>query len=104
MKLFGALFIGITSGVAAVYLHLFAPPIGIILAIAGSFTAIWSVGRLYGKRIYKFIAIISWFAVFGRAAALGVGSEIFIQGDTLGNTFLLFSFFALFIALALPTN
>lgn len=104
MKLISALAIGIASGVAAIFLHHFAPPFGISVAIAGTFVAIWAVGRAFGKRFYKLIAAGSWVAIFWRGASLGVGNELFIQGDRLGNIFLLSSVIALLLAIALPAN
>jgi len=104
MKFIVALAVGVASGVAATFLHHFAPPFGISIAIAGTFVAIWSVGRSFGKRFYKFVAATSWLAIFWRAASLGVGSELFIQGDRLGNIFILSSVLALILAIALPAN
>ena len=104
MKLFGALVVGVASGVAAIFLHHFAPPFGIAIAIAGTFFAIWSVGRSFGKRFYKLLAAASWLTIFWRGASLGVGNELFIQGDQLGNIFLLTSVIAIVIAVALPAN
>jgi hypothetical protein len=104
MKFFGALLVGVASGVAAVFLHHFAPPFGIAIAIAGTFIAIWSVGRSFGKRFYKLVAAASWLTIFWRGASLGVGNELFIQGDKLGNIFLLTSVIALILAVALPAN
>ena len=104
MKLLNAFVAGIASGVAAIFLHHFAPPFGISIAIAGTFVAIWAVGRTFGKRIYKFVAAASWIAIFWRGASLGVGNELFIQGDRLGNIFLLGSVVALILAVALPAN
>jgi hypothetical protein len=62
------------------------------------------VGRSFGKRIYKFVAATSWLAIFWRGASLGVGNELFVQGDRLGNIFLLSSVIALIFAIALPAN
>ena len=104
MKFIGALIVGIATGVAAIFLHHFAPPFGIVVAIAGTFVAIWSIGRSLGKRFYKMLAAISWFAIFLRGGSIGVGNEIFVQGDRLGNIFLLSAFIAIFIAIALPTD
>jgi hypothetical protein len=104
MKLLGALIVGVATGIAAIFLHLFAPPFGIALSIVGTFLAIWSLGRTYGKRSYKAIAALSWMVIFWRGASFGVGKEILIQGNSLGNTFLLGSFIALLAAIALPAN
>ena len=104
MRLIGALAVGVASGVAAIFLHNFAPPFGISIAIAGTFVAIWSVGRAFGKRFYKLVAAGSWAAIFWRGASLGVGNELFIQGDRLGNIFLISSVVALIFAIALPAN
>jgi len=60
MRFLGALAVGVASGVAAIFLHHFAPPFGIVIAIAGTFVSIWSVGRSYGKRIYKIVAATGW--------------------------------------------
>jgi hypothetical protein len=104
MKMLGALIIGVASGVAAIFLHLFAPPFGIALSIVGTFLAIWSLGRAHGKRIYKAIAALGWIVIFWRGASFGVGKEIFIQGNSLGNWFMLLSFIALIAAIALPAS
>ena len=104
MKSLGALIVGVATGVAAIFLHLFAPPFGIALSIIGSFLAIWSLGRTYGKRSYKAIATLGWIVIFWKGASFGVGKEILIQGNSLGNTLLLFSFIALIAAIALPAN
>jgi hypothetical protein len=104
MKLLGALMVGVATGVAAIFLHLFSPPLGIVFSIGGTFFAIWSLGRIYGKRIYKVIGALGWTFIFWRGSSLGVGNEIFIQGDKLGNSFLLFSFVVLIAAVSLPAN
>lgn len=104
MKLIASLVAGVAAGVAAVFLHLFLPPFGLALACIGTFTAIWAVGRRYGKRRYKFIAALTWFFIFTRASTFGTGNEIFIQGNSLGNYFFFFSFIALALAIALPAS
>ena len=104
MKSIASLFVGLVAGVAAVFLHLFLPPFGLVLAVVGTLTAIWAVGRKYGKRRFKFVASLAWIYIFARASSFGTGKEIFIQGDSLGNNFLFFSFIALALAIALPTS
>ena len=104
MKLLVSLVVGFATGAAAVFLHHLAPPFGIAIAIIGTFTAIWSVGRTYGKRRFKIIAALGWSVIFFQASTFGAGKEIFVQGDNLGNAFFFLSFLALTIAIALPTN
>jgi lipoprotein signal peptidase len=104
MKTIASLLVGAATGAAAVFLHLFLPPIGIALAVLGTFTAIWAIGRRYGKRRYKVIATLAWMYIFSRGASFGNGNEILIQGDSLGNYFLAFSFIVIIAALLLPTN
>ncbi len=102
MKYLFALVAGAVTAAAATLLHLFMPPFGIALAIIGTLTSIWSVGRIYGKRRFKVIAALGWSAIFLRASTFGSGKEIFVQGDNLGNAFFFLSFIALAIAIALP--
>ena len=102
MKYLFAVLVGAASAVAATLLHLFTPPFGIALAVIGTLTSIWSVGRIYGKRRFKVIAALGWSAIFLRASTFGTGKEIFVQGDNLGNAFFFLSFMALAIAIALP--
>jgi hypothetical protein len=104
MKVIASLLAGAATGVSAVFLHLFLPPFGLALAILGTFTAIWAVGRRYGKHRYKFLTVLAWIFVFSRGASFGNGKEIFIQGDSLGNYFLALSFIAIIAALLLPAN
>jgi hypothetical protein len=104
MKYLFSVLIGVATAAAATFLHLFMPPFGITLAIIGTFTSIWSVGRIFRKRRFKAIAVLGWSAIFLRASTFGAGKEIFVQGDTLGNAFFFLSILALVIAIALPTN
>jgi len=104
MKYLFAVLVGVVTAVAATFLHLFLPPFGITLAIIGTFTSIWSVGRIYRKRRFKIIAALGWSAIFLRASTFGAGKEIFVQGNDLGNAYFFLSFLALAIAIALPTN
>jgi hypothetical protein len=104
MKYFFAVLVGAVTAVAATFLHLFMPPFGIALAIIGTFTTIWSIGRIFRKRRFKTIAAFGWSVIFLRASTFGAGKEIFVQGDNLGNAFFFLSFLALAIAIALPTN
>jgi hypothetical protein len=104
VKLLTSLLSGLLVGIAAIFLHVFVPPFGILLALLGTFTAIWSLGRCYGSRKYKFVASASWTATFYQAATFGSGKEILVLGDNLGNGFLYSSFIVIFIAVILPAK
>ena len=104
MKYLFSILVGAVTAVSATFLHLFLPPFGIALAVIGTFTSIWSVGRMYRKRRLKVIASLGWSAIFLRASTFGAGKEILVQGDNLGNAFFFLSFLALVVAIALPAN
>jgi hypothetical protein len=104
MKSLLALVIGLATGVSAILLHLAFPPFGLALAVAGTFTALWALGRYFGSRIYKSLAAAAWFAIFWQGAKYGVGNEILIQGDNLGTAFTFLGTLAIFIAVVLPTT
>ncbi len=94
--------IGILSGIAAVLLHIFYPPIGLVLAIIGSAATIWSIGRHYGSRTLKLIATIAWGLILWRASSFGVGNELLVQGNSEGSALVFLGLIAVFIAIALP--
>ena len=104
MKLLFSFLAGAVVSVAATFIHSFLPPFGIVIAILGTYAGIWSIGRIFGKRIYKLVATTAWLIIFWQAATFGVGKEILILGNTLGNYFLVVSAIALFIAVLLPAN
>jgi hypothetical protein len=104
MKVFASVLAGAAAGVAAIFLHLFLPPFGLALAIIGTFTTIWAVGRRFGKRRYKLFSALGWIFIFSRGASFGNGKEILIQGNSLGNYFLAISFVAIIAALLTPAN
>ena len=94
--------IGALTGACAVLIHNFYSPLGPIFSILGTLMAIWAVGRKFGKRSYKLIAALSWIYVFSKAALLGSGGELLVQGDNAGSSLLFFGITALIVAIALP--
>jgi hypothetical protein len=78
------------------------PPFGLALAVVGTFTAIWSIGRYFGGYRYKFLAGAGWLGIFWQGAKYGVGNEILIQGDNLGTALIGLGAVAIFLAIALP--
>ena len=85
MKTLLSITVGSLVSAAAVFLHLLLPPYGLMIAILGTFTSVWVVGRRFGKRRFKFIASISWVVIFSKAASAGTGGELLVQGDNLGS-------------------
>jgi hypothetical protein len=90
------------TAIAAVLLHIFYPPVGLIIALLGSASTIWAIGRNYGSRSYKLIASIAWILILWRASSFGVGNELLVQGNSEGTALVFLGFIALFIVTALP--
>ena len=90
MRALFSLLFGAVVALGATLIHPTRPPIGVILALIGTYMCIRWVGRYFGKKRYKLIALIGWFIVIVRAGTFGVGKELLILGDNSG-TALLFS-------------
>jgi hypothetical protein len=84
-----ALIYGAAAGVVAILLHQSIPPVGVIASLVITYLSIWSIGRRYGKRFYKWGAALGWFAIVIRASTFGTGQELLVQGDGVGSTLLL---------------
>lgn len=100
MKFIYSVFIGVATALSATLIHQTLPPFGSIAAIVASYIAIWWVGRYTGKRLYKFLALMSWLAVIAKAGSFGVGNELLIQGDNSGSALLTLGFIAGIFAVA----
>ena len=100
MQFFLALIYGAAAGVIAVLLHQSLPPFGVIASLLITYLSIWSIGRRYGKRLYKWGAAIGWFAIIIRASTFGAGQELLVQGDGVGSTLLLLGTFVVLAAVA----
>lgn len=98
MNFIYSVFIGIATALSATLIHQTLPPFGAIVAIVASYIAIWWVGRYTGKRLYKFLALMSWLAVIAKAGSFGVGNELLIQGDNSGSALLTLGFIAGIVA------
>jgi hypothetical protein len=92
MKALFSLLFGALIAIAATLIHQSIPPFGVSIAIISSFTAIWWIGRRYGKKRYKFFSLFGWLIVIIRAGTFGVGQELLIQGDNAGSTLLFIGF------------
>ena len=102
MKVVYSLLFGAALGASSIFIYSFYPPAGLIVSLFATGIGIWSTGRLWGKRSYKFIASIAWALVVLRAGFPGLNEEYLIQGDTIGVSLINFGFIALVIAIVTP--
>jgi hypothetical protein len=92
MKSIYSLVLGALIAVAATLIHQSIPPLGVLVSIMSTYTAIWWVGRKFGKKRYKFLALLAWLLVIMRAGTFGTGQELLVQGDNVGSALLLLGF------------
>ena len=102
MRYLYSIIFGAALGAGSVFLYSLYPPIGILISIAATFVGIWSAGRLWGKRSFRFIAAAAWSLVVLRAGFPGINQEYLLQGDGLGVSLLNFGFIAAVIAILTP--
>ena len=102
MRYLFSLLLGLALGASSVFIYSFYPPIRLILSIAATCLGIWAAGRLWGKRIYRFIAAAAWGFVILRAGFPGVNEEYLIQGSAIGVSLINFGFIAVVIAILTP--
>ena len=98
MKFLFSLLFGALIAVSATLIHQTLPPLGAIVGIFATYLGIWYLGRRYGKRRYKFYALIAWLVVIARAGSFGAGNELLIQGDNAGSALLMIGFLAGLVA------
>jgi hypothetical protein len=102
MRYLFSLLLGLALGASSVFIYSFYPPIGLILSITPTCIGVWAAGRMWGKRIYRFIAAAAWGFVILRAGFPGVNEEYLIQGDSIGISLINFGFIAVVIAILTP--
>ena len=102
MRYLYSLIFGAALGAGSVFLYSLYPPIGILISIAATFVGIWSAGRLWGKRSFRFIAAAAWSLVVLRAGFPGINQEYLLQCDGLGVSLLNYGFIAAVIAILTP--
>ena len=98
MKFLFSLAFGALIAISATLIHQTLPPLGVIVGIFATYLGIWFIGRQYGKRRYKFYALVAWLVVIARAGSFGAGNELLIQGDNPGSALLMIGFLAGLIA------
>ena len=99
MRYLYSLLLGLALGASSVFIYSFLPPVGLILSIAATCIGIWAAGRLWGKRVYRFIAAAAWGFVILRAGFPGVNEEYLIEGSAIGVSLINFGFIAVIIAI-----
>jgi hypothetical protein len=102
MRYLLSIFFGLALGASSVFIYSFFPPVGLVLSIAATSIGIWAVGRLWGKRIYRFMAAAAWGFVILRAGFPGINEEYLIQGNSTGVSLINFGFIAVVIAILTP--
>ena len=102
MKYFYSIIFGAFLGAGSVFIYDLYPPISLLFAVLSIGLGIWSVGRIWGKRRYKFIAAFAWSLVVLRASFPGLNQEYLIQGNSIGVSLINFGFIAAVIALLAP--
>ena len=103
MKYIGSLIWGAVLGAAAVMIHNAFVPIGLIIAVVGSFVGIWLIGKEWGMRRFKVLAALAWAYVALRGGTSGVGGELLVQGNVAGNTLIYAGVATLALAIALQS-
>jgi hypothetical protein len=94
--------LGLALGASSVFLYSLYPPVGLILSLISTFLGIWAAGRLWGNRIYRFIAAAAWVFVIFRAGLPGINNEYLIEGSTVGISLINFGFIVIVIAILIP--
>ena len=102
MKYLYSVLLGAALGASSVFLYSFYSPIGVIFTVMASAMGVWTAGRLWGKRVYKFIAAALWGIVVLRAGFPGINDEYLIQGNSTGISLINFGFIAIVIAILAP--
>jgi hypothetical protein len=102
MRYLYSLILGLALGAGSVFLYSSYPPVGLVLSILASTLGIWAVGRLWGKRSYRFVAVVAWAFVILRAGFPGINEEYLLQGDSMGISLINFGFIAVVIAILTP--
>ena len=92
MKFLSSLLFGALVAISATLIHQTLPPLGVAVGIIATYVGIWYMGRRYGKRRYKFYALIAWLTVISKAGSFGAGNELLIQGDNPGSALLMIGF------------
>ena len=87
--------VGILVGGCGVLVHNFYLgrfPLGLLIALLGSFSASAIMGVRFGRRSIRFWFVLGWIAVTLRGATFGNGDELLVMSNGAGNTLLALGF------------
>jgi hypothetical protein len=102
MKYLYSLIFGTFLGASSVFIYDLYAPISLLFTLVSIGLGIWSVGRMWGRRSFKFIAAFAWSLVVLRAGFPGLNEEYLIQGNSIGISLINFGFIAAVIAILAP--
>lgn len=97
-----ALGLGAIAGAFAAISHAALAPIGLIVAVLGSFAIVRLVALRTAWRPAALIAALAWVAVILRASIAGFGGEILVWDSTMSTLLLVLGSLAVVIAVVLP--
>ncbi len=96
--LFGTL-IGVLTGILAVLIHAWGFPLGILIAVIGSYVVTYLLGQYFGSRIAKIGFTIGWIAIILRASLFGNSDELLVSNNSSGNLLLTLGFLIVLIGI-----
>lgn len=102
MRYLGAAVVGVASGALAAVSHAALAPIGLVIAVAGSFAAIRLTALRTHSRGAVLVGALAWVAVVLRGSLEGFGGELIVWDSSLGTIFLAAGALAVVVATILP--
>jgi hypothetical protein len=102
MKILAAVVLGASAGALAAISHAALFPVGLIVAVAGSYAIVRLVGLRTGSRAAVLVAALAWVAVILRASVAGFAGELLIWDSTEATFFLVLGSLGVVVAAVLP--
>ena len=102
MRYLYSILIGATLGAGSVFIHASLVPFGLIFALLATSVGIWSIGRMWGGKVFRIFSAAAWTIVVLRASFPGLNDEYLISGNAVGISLINCGFIALVIAILIP--
>ncbi len=99
MKFLFGILIGVLTGILAVLIHAWIFPLGILIAVIGSYVITYLLGQYFGSRIAKIGFTIGWIAIILRASLFGNADELLVSNNSSGNLLLTLGFLIVLIGI-----